>query len=78
MPDMKIKYEQHGLGPQNARVWLNDMEITRSLIGFKITVEPDQLPCAEIRVRPDAIEIDAETLAMLQAVVKNQGDNDQG
>lgn len=54
------------------RVWLNGQEITHCLEGVVVRFGDDQLTRAELRITPAAIDIDAQTVAALTALVQSE------
>lgn len=67
---MKLKMRQNGLHPRNCRVWLDDSEITNGLTGVNVNFDVDGITRATLRVHVDDLDLDADTLANLEAYVE--------
>lgn len=71
----KLRIEQHDIRPRMARVWLNDVELTApggGLMGFSIDFSGNAVTTAILKVGLEDLEIDAETLVMLQMIYKEK------
>lgn len=66
----RLRLEQHELHPHSARVWLNDVEISHFLTGIEISWSLTEFTQASLKITVDELDVDAETIAMLQAQVK--------
>ncbi len=73
---LRLRYEQHELNPRSARVYLNDIDISKGLRGFCIEGSPGMLTEVHLDITPSQIDIDATTLAVLTAIVE-QGEGDE-
>lgn len=73
---MKLKIRQPRLDPRSIRVWLGEQEITAHLQGLQLSVrrggDEDSLTRVAISIEPGSIDIDAETLAKLEAIATEQ------
>ncbi len=62
---------------KGARIWLGDLEISNILTGLDVSFNVGEINRATLRILVDGLDIDAETLAVLQAHVATQaGEND--
>jgi hypothetical protein len=66
-PGAKLRIEQRDLSPMSTRVWLNEQEITSSLMGLSLTWGPEQVTEATITIGVREVEIDAQTIVHLLA-----------
>lgn len=79
---MRLKVTSEGLMPFSTKVFLDDLDISASVKSLEIHLTKEvplmskndaiALTEATIVLRPDAFEIDAETLLKLQAFVKKE------
>jgi hypothetical protein len=56
---------------RTTRVWLNGQEISRCLQSVVLTITGDDVTKAVLTIGVDRVEIDAQTLAALQALVES-------
>lgn len=68
----RLRIEQHEMNPHSARVWLNDIEISHFLTGLEVKLNVDTLTQATLKITVDELEVDAETIAILEAQVRDQ------
>ncbi len=66
---MKLKVQLDSPLGMGAQVWLDDTEISRGIRGLDISFSPGELNEVTLRLGIDSLEIDAPTLAILQAHV---------
>ena len=71
-PGMKLKIRQPKLSPHSCQVWLDDKEITHSLQAVTVAFCVDDATHAELRILIDDLDLDADTLATLQAHVEGK------
>ncbi len=64
-----LTIESHGLHGHGARIWLDGQEISHCLTEVTVRIGRDAVTHAELSILVDRIEVDAQTLAALQAVV---------
>ncbi len=71
-PGLRLKIEQPKLWPQSTRAWLEGVEISRGL--QKLTLEWDmgEPTHATLVIGLRSVEMDAQTLAHLTAIVERQ------
>lgn len=75
---LNLKIRQTKLSPTSARVWLDGHEITTGLMGVTVFFDADDITKAELRIAVDGLDVDAETLAVLEAYVEEQAQHDEG
>jgi hypothetical protein len=66
----RLRISQPTLHPRSMQVWLNDFEVTSFLGELSLSFQRDSVTTATLVIMPDRIEIDAQTLANLEAWVK--------
>lgn len=65
-----LKIEQHDIHPTSTRVWLNGQDITTSLRSISVAWDKDDITQSTLVIGVRELEVDAETIANLQAHVK--------
>ncbi len=74
---MKLKVRQPDINPRSCRVWLDDNEVTSGLTGLGIVFKRNEVTSTVLEIRVDALDIDADTLAVLQAHVDQDEAGDE-
>lgn len=78
---MRLKVRQPKVDPRSARVWLGDLEVTEVLVGLRLSLDPGEEGAppttAALVIRPDGLDIDAQTLAHLEAHVRQPSLRDE-
>lgn len=67
---LKLKIRQPDLSPHSCQVWLDDHEITIGLRSLSIDFHAEEVTTARLEIYVDDLDVDAQTLAALQAHVK--------
>ena len=69
---MNLKIRQPTLHPNTCQIWLDGQEITNGLTGLTVNWDVDEVTNAELRILVDELDVDADTLAVLQAHVEGK------
>ena len=67
---ISLKVRQDRPNPLSTRVWLDGHEISRGLSGLTVDFDVMDVTRARLTILVDEVDIDAETLAHLQAHVE--------
>lgn len=70
-PGAKLRIEQPSFSPMSTRVWLNDQDITSSLISMSLTWAAREVTEATITIGVNELECGAQTLINLIATSKD-------
>ena len=62
-----LKIRQPTMAPNSVQVWLDDREISHGLTGVSVEWSVDDVITAYLSILIDDLDVDAETLAVLQA-----------
>lgn len=69
---MRLKVRQPRPDPATLRVWLDDLEITPALASLTVRVASTERPTAHLVLSPLGLDLDADTLAVLEAHVEER------
>ncbi len=71
-PGLKLKFEQPTLWPQSTRVWLEGAEISHGLQKLTLEWDAGEPTHATLVIGLTSVDMDAQTLVHLTAVVERQ------
>ena len=71
-PGLRLKIEQPTLSPHSTRVWLDGLDISHGLQSLTLYWKSDELTMAELTIDIGEVDMDAQTIAHLTAVVERQ------
>jgi hypothetical protein len=77
MSGLNLKLRNTGIVGNGARVWLDGHEISHGLTGLDISLDVSDATTATLRILVDDLDIDAQTLAVLEAHVREGGSEPQ-
>ena len=71
-PGLRLKIEQPKLWPQSTRAWLEGVEISHGLQKLTLEWDAGEPTHATLVIALSSVEMDAQTLAHLTAIVERQ------
>ena len=71
-PGLRLKIEQPTLSPHSTRVWLDGLDISHGLQSLTVQWSMSEITMATLTIGIREVDMDAQTLAHLTAVVERQ------